>query len=876
MSRRLRLFDGGASDAGTCAGDATLTLRSEEERGRMKVLRAEVAGRNAVVEQRGDDEELLATPISPMSSAGAYPASSFGELSTTLNDSDLRALDVCGGGVGDGNAATPLRASEFMEEDDDGLGLPFSPPPTLQAMLCDGSDDHAMSCDTSTDGSQDLSEDLLVDEPATSASQHLPLLDVDVEVSHADQVVRVPWLSSCPDDAPHLTSQSLEVPLPAWVRLYPHQREGVAWLWRQTCEAAAARPAGGILADEMGLGKTIQMLTFLGSALRCGFGKTAVIAVPPTVIASWQAHQETWCPRLRLITLTSDTPVALRSRIIEGFKNIETAAVLLTTYGMLQSMNKRDQPLNEVTWDYVVLDEGHVIKNPSSQTAKAAKALKSNVRFILTGTPIQNTLDELWSLYSFVDTRVLGGNAAAFKRTYTDPISKGLLKGATDATMTESDRLSARLRRCYEPYILQRSKDAIQNLGLTKKIDVVVWCGMSDLQRRVYGGYLEGSDVKECLLKKEIPGAICMLTNLRKLCSHLWLQYSQEMLQNKLLCPDASTEQGTLVGDCCKMEVLLKIYDEARQAGQRLLVFSQSVKMLNIIQVVLRACYPDIQLLRLDGSTRTKDRQERVDRFNTDSSIDIMLITTGVGGTGLTLTGASRVVIFDPDWNPAKDSQAIGRAHRIGQTKQVVVYRLMTCGGVEELTYRQEIFKECVERKTNRNLAMHRYFNKVDLHAMFRFDPTETRTLDQLNTLQGEQEYPEDVRAVFHGLHDIPAVRGITDHDAVFAVRDVDEELDPLLPPARSLSGHSASSAASTQAMSDTGSSASQSPAPKRSALSDITADATPLSSNEVREALKPGEGSLDAYVSAPHLSPARETSCGASSCGEKPRDRVC
>ncbi|KAJ9444270.1 Protein CHROMATIN REMODELING 24 [Diplonema papillatum] len=629
------------------------------------------------------------------------------------------------------------------------------------------------------------------------STEFYPNLGISVTLCEQSQMAVIPVVpgAGTAEDG----GAGLEVPTATWLRLYPHQKEGVCWLWRQTCRSRGGEPGGGILGDEMGLGKTIQLLVFLDAALRGGRGKTALIAVPPTVLRSWQAHQETWCPKMRLATLTSETPLVLRSKIIDAFITTTTPAVLLTTYGMLQSLNKRHQLLNKLTWDYIVLDEGHLIKNPSSQTAKAARSLHSNTRFILTGTPVQNSLDELWALYHFVEPRLFGMNNAAFRKKYTDPIRKGTHRNATALAVKASNEMSDELRSVYAPYILQRKQDIVQHLlGLHSKIDVVIWCGMTELQQKVYAAFLEGSDVKECVMKREMSGAICMLTSLRKLCNHLWLQQGQDRLQSKLA--SAAAQQGVdvdegsqgsfgsvfdpaghFIDDCSKMEVLLKIFQRAREGGDRLLIFSQSVKMLNIIATVLHCAFPASRLLRLDGSTKIRDRQGLVDRFNNDTTIDAMLLTTGVGGVGLTLTGASKVVIFDPDWNPAKDSQAIGRAHRIGQTRQVVVYRLMTCGSVEEFTYRQEVFKECIERKTTQNASILRYFTPVELHAMFRFTPRAARTLEQLTQLQGDVQYPPEVEDLFAELADLPHVKGITDHDAVFQATEPDDDLDESL-----------------------------------------------------------------------------------------------
>ena len=609
-------------------------------------------------------------------------------------------------------------------------------------------------------------------------TEYISEVGITVELIHSLQVARLPF-----EEFPEM---HIDIPIATWFRLYPHQRAGVAWLWRQAKQITSDKPAGGILGDEMGLGKTIQMLVFLEAVLRSNFGPaTALLIVPPTVIASWLDHKETWCPRLRIIALSADTQPAVRANIVQSFKDPTTPSVLLTSFGMLQSLHKRDQLLQQIDWGYCILDEGHLIKNHSSQTAKAARAIPSGIRYIMTGTPVQNSLDELWSLFSFIDPRILGNSQIAFKRGYSDPIRKGMLRTASESAKHLSHQRSEKLRGLCAPYMLQRRQDVIEDiLGGSSKIDVVVWCKLSELQKGVYRSYLEGEDVKECILKKQMTGAVCMLTNLKKLCNHLWLQYGREELHSRLAYNNSEAFVGRLIDDCSKMRALIRIYQMAQKDGERILIFSQSVKMLDIISTVLRNVFGDIQLLRLDGGTKQKDRQARVDRFNTDTTIDAMLLTTGVGGVGLTLTGASRVVMFDPDWNPAKDSQAIGRAHRIGQKKQVIVYRLMTCGGVEEFTYRQEIFKECVERKTSRsNTSILRYFSPVELHAMFNFTPDEATTLSQLSTLQGDIRYPDNVRESFNQINAVEGVHGITNHDAVFQVTDPLDEVDTPVQP---------------------------------------------------------------------------------------------
>ncbi|MEM7234500.1 MAG: DEAD/DEAH box helicase, partial [Planctomycetota bacterium] len=408
---------------------------------------------------------------------------------------------------------------------------------------------------------------------------------------------------------------------------------------------------GGILADEMGLGKTLMTLShFFGSGeLKPPSDELPLLIVCPTsLVFNWLDEAARFFPGLEAVGLHGLSS-AKREELIQS-----PAHMLVTSYALL----RRDRDvLSAKVWRGVVLDEGQHIKNPESQTAQAAFGLESRQRWVLTGTPIENHLGELWSLFHFAMPGFLG-ERPDFQRRWGEPSKRGDTKAV------------ARLRKRVQPFVLRRTKDQVLT-ELPPRIEQVERVAMSSAQQAVYDRYLAEA-------RSELSGSVgdankarfkilAALTRLRQVCCHPALVDGGEGGDG----PAASSG---------KFELLMELLDECFEEGHRVLLFSQFTSMLDIIERELES--REILYSRLDGATR--DREGAVAKFRDNPNVPVFLISLKAGGHGLNLTEADTVILYDPWWNPATEEQAAARAHRMGQELPVHVHKLITRGSVEE------------------------------------------------------------------------------------------------------------------------------------------------------------------------------------------------
>ena len=435
------------------------------------------------------------------------------------------------------------------------------------------------------------------------------------------------------------------VPKPRTLKaeLRPYQKDGFSWL-----VFLHELNSGGILADDMGLGKTIQTIALLLWAKSKYKSKLNLVVAPTSVVPNWEREIKKFAPGLSTVVWQGPNR---SQRALE----LEKADVMITSYALLR---RDEELLQALDLRYVILDEAQHIKNPMSQTARSAKKLSSERRLALTGTPIENRLSELWSIFDFVSPGLLG-KLKTFEERIARPIDRGDLETAQ------------RLRATIKPFVMRRVKrDVAQDLP--DKIEQEMIVPLADEQAKLYKQILRQvrksvlSEVEKQGVSKAQIQILAALTRLRQVACDPRLM--------KLPDTDFSAD------DSGKLGALREIIDEAVDGGHRVLVFSQFVQMLNHIRAALDS--DGVAYEYLDGST--KDRIERVDRFNEDDGVPVFLISLKAGGTGLNLTGADTVVHFDPWWNPAVEDQATDRAHRIGQTKNVNVYKLIAEGTVEE------------------------------------------------------------------------------------------------------------------------------------------------------------------------------------------------
>ncbi len=434
-------------------------------------------------------------------------------------------------------------------------------------------------------------------------------------------------------DAPEEES----VALPDGLTLRPYQQRGFRWL--HTLDRLRM---GGVLADDMGLGKTVQMIALLLAARESG--QTSLVVAPTSLTYNWLSELNRFAPALSVMVLSGTG--AQRASQIRHLKEARDVDVLITSYPLI----RRDVDLlKEFDFRFVVLDEAQHIKNAGSVGALAVKQLQAQTRFALTGTPMENGLGELWSIFDFVLPGYLN-SYNAFLRRYQDG--------------RDLDDLRRRIR----PFLMRRLKKDVLT-ELPDKIETVMTAQMSPEQGKIYeAAKLRLRERVDWVMREKGLGrghteVLAAITELRQICCH-----------PALVLPDYAYSSG-------KLELLMEILPMLAQSGHRVLLFSQFTSMLRILRRQIENA--SLSTMYLDGDTPPAQRLQMTERFNAGEG-DVFLISRNAGGTGLNLTGADTVIHYDPWWNPAAEDQATDRAHRIGQTRKVEVIRLVTHESIEE------------------------------------------------------------------------------------------------------------------------------------------------------------------------------------------------
>ncbi|KAK0722784.1 hypothetical protein B0T26DRAFT_674446 [Lasiosphaeria miniovina] len=506
--------------------------------------------------------------------------------------------------------------------------------------------------------------------------------------------------------------EPFQIPVAIKAELRSYQQEGVNWL-----NFLNKYHLHGILCDDMGLGKTLQTICIVASDHHQRaeeFAKTgaldvrklpSLIVCPPTLSGHWQQEIKAYAPFLTVTTYVG--PPAER----KAMKDLDKTDIVVTSYDVCR--NDVDI-IEKYNWNYVVLDEGHLIKNPKAKISMAVKRLGSNHRLILTGTPIQNNVVELWSLFDFLMPGFLGAEKVFLDR-FAKPIANSRYSKASSKEQEAGALAIEALHKQVLPFLLRRLKEEVLN-DLPPKILQNYYCDLSDLQKKLFEDFTKrevkkitedaGRDDKEA--KQHIFQA---LQYMRKLCNSPALVMRPD---HKLYNETQSflAKQNTSLDDVVHAPKLTALRDLLVDCGigvegqessdplytpikpHRALIFCQMKEMLDMVQnTVLKKLLPSVSFLRLDGGVEANRRQDIVNKFNSDPSYDVLLLTTSVGGLGLNLTGADTVIFVEHDWNPQKDLQAMDRAHRIGQKKVVNVYRLITRGTLEEKILSLQRFK---------------------------------------------------------------------------------------------------------------------------------------------------------------------------------------
>lgn len=542
-----------------------------------------------------------------------------------------------------------------------------------------------------------------------------------------------------------------------------YQVTGYEWL-----NILFSNAVNGILADEMGLGKTIQCIALICRLVKLGFHGPFMVCAPMSTICNWIAEFKRFAPSLAVMLYhgTADERKVLSGKISERSSELQHCPVVVTSYEVLM----RDRLLlSKHTWEYLVVDEGHRLKNMNCRLLKELKMLKVNAKLLLTGTPLQNDLSELWSLLNFLLPEVFN-DLGTFEAWFD--LSK-IQKGAQSMTSEKEKYVVKMLHKILAPFLLRRTKDDV-DIALPPKRELLVFAPLSPSQNDLYQalatrtirkfltkesdcGRNESSFLTEsqerktrsataiarCALEREQRHVVDdesevtytlnnMMMQLRKCCNHPYLiRYP--------LIPgtDYYRIDEELVTSCGKVQLLDRMLPLLRQAGHKVLIFSQMTKLLDIIEDYCR--FRDFTFVRLDGRTRCETRQRYIDQYNADPDLFIFLLSTRAGGLGINLTAADTVIIYDSDWNPQNDLQAQDRCHRIGQTRPVIVYRIVSAGTVDQFMVERAEAKRVLEK-----LIMNRSRFKGKLAEDIKSDDevtsVSTKMLTMLQKSSGAEE----------------------------------------------------------------------------------------------------------------------------------------
>ncbi|WP_411680744.1 DEAD/DEAH box helicase [Clostridium thailandense] len=458
--------------------------------------------------------------------------------------------------------------------------------------------------------------------------------------------------------------------------LREYQISGFKWL-----KNLSELELGGILADEMGLGKTVQTIAFLTAEEN----KKSLIVTPTALIYNWKNEIERFAPKLKVIILHGNI-----RKYEEIMSRLEEFSIVLTTYGTLRNNIEK---YKEIQFDYCIIDEAQNIKNPGAQSTKAVKEIDAKVKFALTGTPIENNLNELWSIFDFIMPGYLYS-----KETFDEKFVSNI-----ECDLEE-------LKLLIKPFILRRTKKEVAK-DLPDKIESQILVEMTSVQKSLYNSYIKNIQEK---MKNKADNNIEILTYLTKL---------------RQICLDPSLIFDEYKGGSGKFKVAMSLIEEQAASGEKLLLFSQFTSVLKKIAKLLED--KAINYLYLDGSTSSKERIRLVNEFNSSDESKIFLISLKAGGTGLNLTSATLVIHFDPWWNPAVEDQATDRAHRIGQKNVVEVVKLVARGTIEEkIILLQEHKKELIGSIITDELKNNDVINKLSREELLKLFDRDIKSYD--------------------------------------------------------------------------------------------------------------------------------------------------
>ncbi|XP_029360142.1 DNA repair and recombination protein RAD54B isoform X2 [Echeneis naucrates] len=528
--------------------------------------------------------------------------------------------------------------------------------------------------------------------------------------------------------------------------LRPHQREGLLFLYECVMGMRAVGRHGAILADEMGLGKTLQSVALSWTLLKQGpyggkpVAKRVLVVTPGSLVQNWGAEFNKWLGRERISVYTVD-----QDHRIEQFVASPLHSVLVISYEMLLRCLEQVQ---KVGFGLVICDEGHRLKNSSIKTSSALSSISCDRRVILTGTPVQNDLQEFYAIIEFVNPGILG-SSTAYRKVYEEPILRSRQPSCTEEERVLGEERAAELSRLTGMFILRRTQEII-NRYLPPRLDWTLFCEPSPLQLELYRQLLSHQVFRACLQGfTQTHTHLACITALKKLCNHPGLLHStvkeradhgseECSIYDGLvdLFPESYSSEGLQSTDSGKLQVLSDLLMAIKQISpsDRVVVVSNYTQTLDLLQDF--CVHMSYTFCRLDGHTPTSQRQRLVDTFNSTYSQNfVFLLSSKAGGVGLNLIGASHLVLYDIDWNPANDIQAMARVWRDGQKKTVHIYRLLTAGTIEERIFQRQVSKQGLSG-TVVDLgkgAEYTSFSTNELRDLFSLTYTPSLTHDLLN-----------------------------------------------------------------------------------------------------------------------------------------------
>ncbi|PHT50279.1 Protein CHROMATIN REMODELING 25 [Capsicum baccatum] len=551
--------------------------------------------------------------------------------------------------------------------------------------------------------------------------------------------------------------------------LRPHQREGVQFMFDCVSGALSTFSINGcILADDMGLGKTLQSITLLYTLLRQGYDgkpmvRKAIIVTPTSLVSNWEAEIIKWVgERVKFVALCEsarDDVVFGIDSFINPCSNIQVLIVSYETFRMHSSKFSYSG-----SCDLLICDEAHRLKNDQTLTNRALAALACKRRVLLSGTPMQNDLEEFYAMVNFTNPGILG-DAAHFRRYFETPIICGR---EPTATKEEKKLGSDRSAELSSKFILRRTNALLSN-HLPPKIIEVVCCKLTPLQSELYNHFIHSKNVKQAIAEEAKQSKIlAYITALKKLCNHPKLIYDTirsgspgtsgfedcirffppEMFSGR--CCSWTGGAGLWVELSGKMNVLARLLAQLHQkTDDRIVLVSNYTQTLDLFSQLCRERrYP---FLRLDGTTSISKRQKLVNRFNDPTKDEFaFLLSSKAGGCGLNLIGGNRLVLFDPDWNPANDKQAAARVWRDGQKKRVYIYRFLSTGTIEEKVYQRQMSKEglqkVIQQEQTDSDIQGNFLSAEDLRDLFTFHDSRSAIHDKMscNRCHPDAVMPDD------------------------------------------------------------------------------------------------------------------------------------